>query len=187
MASMRSKVDLDLSGLANIASNLKRRALAKKAVTKAARVVQQAVKSLVPTRQGGGGGSLKQAQGVKAAAGTKGDTLAFAVQGAARRWFKTITFPGRKKATKVVPAFYDHLVDAGTQPHSIKKGSKIGRKGKASTGQSGGLHPGTKAARFREQAWSTVKGRAGEEGMAVLAQGILDAMAKEAARLGGKK
>jgi len=43
------------------------------------------------------------------------------------------------------PSKIAHLVEFGTRPHSTRRGSKLGRRGKADEGQTGKLNPGARA------------------------------------------
>lgn len=63
------------------------------------------------------------------------------------------SYLGRKR----VPAHYIHLVEKGTRPHALGKGSQLARVGKRASrevGQHvGRKHPGAKAHPFLEPAW----------------------------------
>lgn len=192
MAGLIEKVEIDLSGLEGIIKAAKGRAMAKKAVSKMARILSPSVKSLAPKRSG----ALKQSQGVKVGNSTRNKTGAFAVQGARLKVQKTVKLPGRRTPQVVIPAFYDHLVNAGTKPHSLSKGSALGRTRRrrkkpdlvtVDVGQaSGKKHPGAKASKFRERAWSANKSTCIAEGMKVMADETQKVIAKESSRLLGK-
>ena len=90
--------------------------------------------------------------------------------------------PGRKKPQKAVPAFYDHLVNLGVQPHAVGKGSKLARKRKGKlipgTHQAGGLHPGAKADPFRSRAWKSSSAAAGDAAVKAMGEELRKQMAK---------
>lgn len=179
-----ASVDLDLSGLDELSSMFRQRGVAKKAVKAAAKVVLPVAKSLAPRRTG----ALQQAQSVKAEAGNKGATGAYAVVGARMSVKKTVTVPGRRKPIEVVPGNYQYLVALGTRPHSLGKGSKLQRKVKpgnsVAVGQKlGKQHPGAKSNNFLKSAFEATKDAAGEAGAAAMAEETQKAIAKEAARL----
>lgn len=88
------RVAVDTTGLAAVESLAKKRALTKKAVTAAARVVQRAAQANAPRVSG----ALKQAIGVKTDTGRKGTTTSFAVIGARKKVVKMVRRPGRKTA-----------------------------------------------------------------------------------------
>jgi HK97 gp10 family phage protein len=56
------------------------------------------------------------------------------------------------------PVKYDHLVEGGTKPHSLSKGSRLAKRGKAATGQgTGKKHPGAKPKPFVSKARESTK------------------------------
>lgn len=182
------KVEVDTAGMKFLIDEHKRRDVTLKGARAGAKTLERAAKAEAPKRKGGGGGTLRLAQGVKAAKGRKGSTTAFAVQGAKKRTEKMVRLPGRTKPQRVVPAFYDHLVQKGTKPHSVAKGERLGRgvrmskKGRiygaavAQTKQTGRKkHPGARANPYRRRAWESVKDQS--------AAAALQAMAAEEQRL----
>jgi hypothetical protein len=133
---------------------------------------------------------LKQAQGVKAAKGTRRNTTAaFAVQGARKKVDKVVKLPGRKKAVRVVPAFYDHLVQLGTRPHSVSKGERLGRdatrrrRAVVRTAQAGKKHPGARANPYRQRAWLAIKNAAARAVVAAMAAATQKEIARKAAKV----
>jgi hypothetical protein len=179
------KVSVDTSGFKFLVAENKKRDVTLKGARAGGKVLERAAKAAAPVRKGSR--MLRKAQGVKAAKGRKGSTLAFAVQGARKRVEATITLPGRKKPERLVPAFYDHVVMGGTAPHSVSKGQrleqkqKVNKKGRlygkaiAQTDQTGRQHPGARANPYRKRAWESAKSEAGKAALA--------AMAKEEQRL----
>ncbi len=160
------RVKVDLSGIEAVISAARQRGITLAGAKAAGKLLKNAARSAAPKRPGSG--ALKQAQGVRAAKGTKqGTTASFAVQGAKKKIDKMVVVRGRKKAQRVVPAFYDHLVQLGTRPHALGKGESLGRdatkrrKAIVRTGQTTGKHPGAKKNPYRKRAWETVKGPAG--------------------------
>lgn len=81
-----------------------------------------------------------------------------------------------------MPAFYAHLVEGGTKPHAVGKGSKLGRKGKADVGQTGKKHPGAKAQPFLKPAFESTKAEAAGAALAVMGEGISREIARVAAK-----
>lgn len=187
------KAVVDTQGFEAVVAEAKKRGIALKGARAGARVLSKAAKADAPRRKGSG--ALKQAQGVKAAKGKKGLTTAFAVQGARRKVDKMVTLPGRKKPVRVVPAFYDHLVQGGTKAHSVAKGQSLGRaervskKGRtfgtavARTDQTGKKHPGAKANPYRKRAWEAVKDEVGAAAVKAMAAETQKVIAKESAKI----
>ena len=193
---IRVSVKTDVSGIEAVISAARTRGITLAGAKAAGKLLKNAARSTAPKRPGSG--TLKQAQGVLAKKGTKqGTTASFAVQGARKKVVKMVKLRGKKKPVKVVPAFYDHLVQLGTRPHAIGKGESLGRDitkrrktAVVRTGQSTGKHPGAKANPYRKRAWEGVKAEAG--GAAVKAMGaatqkeIDRQTAKIRTRAGGK-
>ena len=187
----------DTTGLTAIHDSLKQRAITLKAVKAGAKIVLTATKAGVPqdTR------SLKKSQGTKAGKSKAGQTLSYAVIGARKKTDVMVIRKGRRKPTRAVPAFYDHLVRLGAKPHSVAKGQSLGRVQKTSktgklygklvtrTDQSGGQHPGTKPNDFRLKGWESSKDAAGAATLAVMGAEVNKAMAEQSrsilAKLGG--
>lgn len=196
---LRATIEVDYTGLRGLVTTTKERSATLKAVKAGARVVQPAMKAAAP-RRAEGGGSLRQAIGIKAVKGTVGQTKALAVLGPRRKVVKFI--PRGNRTVKAVPANYGHLADQGTRPHAVGKGARLGRAGKvatfgrkkgrvvgavAATAQAGGLHPGAKATKFMERAWSANRAAAGRAAVEVMSREIQKAIAKEAARVPPKR
>lgn len=173
MALLNAQMTFDLSGLAGF-KPAKARQITLKAVRAGAKLVQATAKQNAPRKSG----VLKQSMGIKAIKGNRGKTLAMAIIGARKSVSKMVKRGRGNKLFRAVPAFYAHLVEKGTQAHSIRKGSKIGRKGKPSVGQQVIAHPGAKAKPFLGPAWETTRDRAISTGMAVMSAEIFKAIAK---------
>lgn len=135
------------------------------AVSAAARPLRQTAKANVPVRSG----ALRKAIDMKIKSGRQ---TVFGVVGPRSRPQVLMMYaePGRRTARKVVPNFYAHLVEGGTRPHAVGKGSKLRKRGtiaKASRRavlrgvraesyeQRGGMHPGTPAVRFLARAFAS--------------------------------
>lgn len=185
------KVTTNVAGLQFLASEVKKRTVTLAGAKAAGKVLKLAARVGVPRRAGSG--ALRQAQGVKAAKGTKaGTTASFAVQGARKKVDKMVRLKGRKKATRVVPAFYDHLVQLGTRPHALGKGESLGRdatkrrKAVVRTAQGSGKHPGARANPYRKRAWEAVKEPAAAAAMKAMGAAVRKAIAQQAARVFAK-
>lgn len=162
-----TKVRTDVSGMVELIGITKTRTVTLKMVRAGAKELNSVVKPLAPRRKGGG--ALRQSQGVKAAKGKKGKTVSFAVQGARTAFEKMSRAGGYKTPQRVVPAFYDHLVQGGTKAHRLGKGELLGRakvgrrKAVAATSQTrGGQHPGTAPNPYRKRAYEAAKDRIGK-------------------------
>lgn len=162
-----ARVALDLTPLRAIRTAYQQKAVLKKAIRVGGKVVQPRVKAATPRKTG----LLKQAIGLKVAAGTK-KTVAFAVVGARSKVKKEVRRPNRKgrrrKGGKAIfqwPAKYQHLVEFGTEPHD-RPGREAGvsKKGKPlAARRKMGRHPGAKAQPFIERAWRGVAKRTMDE------------------------
>jgi hypothetical protein len=169
-AVISAKVKVSTGGIKFLVEQNKTRDVTLKGVRAAAKVLERAAKREAPKRTG----LLRKAQGTIAKKGRKGTTTSFAVQGARKRIEAVVVPPGRKKAVRVVPAFYDHLVQGGTKPHSMGKvitedqefrvPGKLGYKTKqVRIGQAEGRrHSGAKKNPYRKRAWDASKSEAGE-------------------------
>lgn len=169
------------SGITDLITLTKTRDVTLKGAKAAGRIVSKAAKSKAPKVSG----ALKAAIGVKAAKGTQGQTASYAVIGARKKVVKMVTRPGRRKPMKAVAAFYLHLVEKGTQPHQVGKGSKIGRKGKETVGK-GGKHPGTKPRPFLGPAFEATKSEASDAALKAMAEEIQKQIAKASAKIHGQ-
>ncbi len=187
MAVQRARLEFDLSGIEEIKSLAKRRAITLKAVKAGAKPVAAAVKARAPRRKGSG--ALKQSIGIKAKGGKKNrtKTAAYAVIGPRRKVVKFVKNKGRKSTIKAVPANYAHVVEKGTRPHSIKKGTGFRKVGKHAAPGSPGIHPGAKAKPFLAPAWRSTKSQALEAARQVFATELKAAIAKQAAKFGKRK
>jgi hypothetical protein len=73
------------------------------------------------------------------------------VKGKPRKYAREVRRGGRRrKLEMVVPANYLLLVERGTRPHAVGKGSSLSRGEKSQTGST---HPGTKARPFMLRSW----------------------------------
>ncbi len=84
-----------------------------------------------------------------------------------------ITFHGKPRD----PVYYAHLVEGGTKPHALGKGSSR-RKSK----QHGNMHPGTKPRPFLRPAWDATESEVQDVITAEMQRGIEKAMAKHMSR-----
>lgn len=176
------KVEIDSSGLAAVGSVAKQRTITKRAVAAAARVVARRAKALAPKESG----ALKVAIGTKADKGRTGLTRSFAVVGARKKVVKMVVRKGRRTPTKAVPAFYEHLVEAGTKPHAVGKGALRKRHGKLPANQHGGVHPGAKAEPHLKPALDETKAEAGRVAVEIMAAGFEKERQRAAAKLARK-
>lgn len=192
-------VRVDASGLEAIEKLTKQRGVTLKAVKAGAKIVLAATKAAITMRDTG---LLKKSQGTKAAKGKGNQTGSYAVIGARRKTEKMVVRKGRTKASKAVPAFYDHLVRLGTKAHSVGKGQSLGReqrisksgkkfgKAIAKTNQTGRQHPGTKGNDFRLKGWEASKQSAGAATIAAMGSEVSKAIAEQSsavlAKLGGR-
>jgi HK97 gp10 family phage protein len=172
MASARAQLTLDLSPLHALRSASKAKTVTLKAVRKAAQIVTKAAKQRAPKRKGSG--ALRASMGQKAAKGKKGATLAFAVVGARKSVVRMVKPERGTKPIKAVPAYYAHLVEDGTRPHPLKKGSKLARRGKGGDPPKDVRHPGARPRPFLKPAWAA----AGPEAVAAAQQVIGAEVAK---------
>jgi hypothetical protein len=183
------KVKVDVSGIRAVVTAAKKRDITLKGAKAAAKVLLVGARGAAPKRKGSG--ALKQAQGVKAAKGNRGSTVSYAVQGARKKVVRMVRLPGRRKPVKVVPAFYDHLVQLGTRPHSLAKGSALARTGRrrgAEVGQDrGGKHPGAKPNPYRKRVWVLVRGAAAGACLAAMGRATQKEIDRQVAKYGRPK
>ena len=109
----------DTRGLLAVASSTRRRAITAQALRAGARILRPAVKARAPKARVKGG-TLKRAIAAKVQKGKYGHTVSLAVVGARYG-------PERPEGSKAQAANYGHLVELGTRPHSLAKGSKLKR------------------------------------------------------------
>ena len=185
---LTAKIRTDVSGILALVGKTKARTITLQGVRAGAKVLLKAARSMAPRRKRSG--ALRQAQGIKAAKGRRGNTISYAVQGAKTKFVKMVTPKGYRTPQKTVPANYDHLVEGGTQPHRLGKGESVGRaavgrrRAVAGTSQTrGGQHPGTKPNPYRKRAYESVKGEVGAAMNRAMAEAIQKEIAKEAARV----
>lgn len=176
---LSARVNIDTSGFQFIVAENKRRDVTLKGARAGAKVLERAVKADAPQRTR----MLRKSQGIIAKKGKAGTTTAYAVEGSRKKFDEMVVPPGRKKPERVVPAFYDHLVQGGTRPHAVSKGERLGRtqklnkKGKLigrnviQTSQTGHMHPGARPNPFRRRAYDANK--------AIIAETMLATMATE--------
>lgn len=189
-----AKVRVNTAGMKLIVAENKKRDVTLKGARAGTKVLERAAKAEAPVRKGSG--MLRKAQGVLAKKGRKGTTISFAVQGARKRIEKMVTLPGRTKPQRVVPAFYDHLVQGGTAAHSVSKGERLERKQKTSksgkaygkmvaqTSQTGRKHPGARANPYRRRAWNTSQGAVGDAALNAMAEAERKILADAATKSG---
>lgn len=208
------RVQIDTSGFKDIVKLSESRSITLKGVRAGIKILQKPAKSLAPRRVGSG--ALRQAQGTKAKKGKKGRTLSFAIQGAKTGFSKMVKPRGYKKSgrtrggkrrwsggyktpQKAVPAFYDHLVQGGTQPHRLGKGQSMRRRGKIGRAiqqlrvlrdlarGAPGIHPGTKKNPYRKRAYQSVKAEVGAAVNKAMGDELQRIIAKNAAKLNAVK
>jgi hypothetical protein len=79
---------------------------------------------------------------------------------------------------RVVPANYSHLVEFGTKPHAIGKGSYLKREGRSRPQtQVGRVHPGAKPHPYRAVALAAAAGQSRRDAAAKANQILKDAVA----------
>lgn len=175
------KTDLEVVRL--LVGDLKARGVTLAGARAAARLLVRAAKAAAPVKSG----ALRKAQGFRAKKGTKGRTVSYAVQGARAKLAYAVTRPGRRTPQKAVPALYDHLVELGTRPHAVGKGSRLfradGKRVKGAGTRAGGRHPGAKPNPYHARSWAAVKGGAGEAALAAMSREIGKLLARERAAL----
>lgn len=148
-------LDDALKDLATLADKAQRRVL-RKALKRAAKPIVKAVRERIPTKSK----LLKKSIASKVFAPTADQVTA---EIAPRAGFgETVTRPAEgephrhgAKTVKADPILYAHLVDGGTKPHAIGKGSRLKKKV-----QKGKEHPGTKGVKFMEKGWEAAQAEA---------------------------
>ena len=174
---MPPQIKLTVSGagalkltLDEIVGKIARRA-ARRAVTEASKLILEVAKANVPKDTG----ALKKSLGRKVAAlksgggyiaiiGPRYDSKKLAAKGRKKRFGKYRRRKGYAQVMFVNPVKYAHLVEYGTRPHAIGKGSKLrgsnrlsrafGLKGK----QVGVMHPVGEARPFMRPAGDATQG-----------------------------
>ena len=197
-----TRVVIDTSGFKDLVKIAESRSITLKGVKAGIKLLQIAAKAAAPRRVGSG--ALKQSQGTKAKKGSKGRTLSFAIQGAKTKFVKMamprgyqnkgLTKSGRRRWShgyktpqKIVPAYYDHLVQGGTRPHSLNKGAKLKRSKLGRLVQTliegKGSHPGTKPNPYRRRAYESIKDAVGATVNVAMGSELKRIIAKNAAKL----
>lgn len=183
-------VSIDKTPIPATVTEVQNRGATLKAVRAGAKIILRVARSAAPK----GLGHLKRAQGIKAAKMKKGKTGSYAVQGAKTKYVKVVKAGSRSASgmKRVVPAFYDHLVQGGVKPHSIRKGSKVTRTGKggkvtAAVGQGTGKpHPGHRANPYRRRAYEGVAQEVNREVLRVMGVELQKIINKNALKLAAK-
>ncbi len=175
------------AGLARLKTG-KRNGVLRTACRKAAAPVRRQVKAAL-AGLGYSGGLLDKSIGVKVGVSRKGNV--FAVVGP-RTGFKgprsarVLTPLGlRYQKAGANPSYYAHLVELGTKPHALGKGSRLTRttrSGKVRPGQQRGrVHPGARRRPFIGPGLARAEGQAGE----ILRREIGEGLVKLARAKGG--
>jgi HK97 gp10 family phage protein len=160
---LQGRVVTDATGIEQLNNLAKERSVTLMGVKAAGKIVQRAAKSGAPRVSG----ALKTSIGMKAKKGRKGSTGSFAVIGARKQTVKMVKRPGRHKLQKAVPAFYAHLVEKGTRPHSIGKAR----------------HPGTKPQPFLKPALDSTQAEASAAALQAMGEEVQKQIAKESAKI----
>lgn len=183
-------VDLTIGTLGRFKSAIQRRIL-RSALTKAARVLAKEAKKLAPKDSG----LLKKSIGYVVR--TYKDGRLTAVIGPRRGFKQMVTrtkrFPVKSgtsafaasdiQVTEMAdPVNYAHLVEYGTEPHSIAGGDDRLNKSGVAGRQIGATHPGAKARPFMRPAYDRKKG----EAESVFRQGVADGLIRERIKAGKK-
>ncbi len=133
------------------------------AVKHAAKIVLKAVKAKVPTRTR----NLKKSLAVKVKTYRRTGTVVAIIGPRKGRKTQIGTYsrgPNKGKPIYEDPANIAHLVEFGTRPHAIGKGSRLARVLKSGRLtkeiQTGGMHPGAAAQSFIRAGWDATKGPA---------------------------
>ena len=164
-------LDKVLAKLNSLARQSTRSKILRKAVNAASRPMLAEAKTTVPV----GDGWLKRSLGLRiqtyrntgAVVAVVGPRTGF--QRNKRTGQKTLTAYGSKLRARTVsrPTYYAHLVEFGTQPHSVSRGGKRKRPL-----QGARLHPGAKARPFLRPAFEAQKTAAMETLRSVILAGI---------------
>lgn len=135
------------------------RKILRRAVTDAAKVVRDRAKANVPIQSG----LLRKSIGTKIKTYKTG--VVVAIIGARTGFKREVTVKGPRGSYTQLrnPVYYAHLVEFGTKPHALGKGSTLGWKGKKKSkarSQSGAQHPGTTGQHPLQRAWDQTKDQA---------------------------
>ena len=170
---LRAKLD-GLAGMLGVLDDVEKKAARKgirRGITDGSRAVLQAARANVPEDTK----SLKKALGYRVRS-YRGGVSVVGVVGARRdvKGDKKQRFrfkvgertkaDGTKADVYAVPANYVHLVEFGTQPHALGKGSSLlrvkrGRVTRRGAGQHGAMHPGARPQPFLRPAYHSTKGQ----------------------------
>lgn len=143
----RFKILDDVDGRINALKRTMRNRILRKAARAGAKVVRKEIKSNAPKASGALGKSISVKIGTSKKTGAT-----YAIIGPRRR------FVLKRKGTVISegkPTKYTHLVERGTKPHTLGKGSKRVARGKKAMLQVGKKHPGAKANPFVTRAWAS--------------------------------
>lgn len=123
-----------------------RNKLIRKAMSKSTQPLAKAAKSRAPKRFG----LLQKSLGRKMKTYSKSGTVV-AIVGPRSGFQRPVPGRGKNGKRRVAnPLYYAHLVEKGTRPHSLGKGSRLrGKKAR----QSGAMHPGARPRPFLGPAW----------------------------------
>ena len=98
-------------------------------------------------------------RGVAVIVGPRVDTRKGPRGGKGRAFSRLVTRPGSRTAKLAVPAWYAHLVEFGTRPHSVARGAKLeSGKGRRPLRQVAPFHPGARPKPFLRPAFEAHKG-----------------------------
>lgn len=144
----KAKTSLARRAVSAVPASVKK--AAKSGINNASKLVLSAARSGVPEDTK----SLKKALGRKIRVYNQAVIMLVGarrdIKGKPRRFAREVKRGRRAKSQIVTPAKYISLVNAGTRPHAIGKGSSLSRGGKQ---QSGSMHPGTPPNPFMLRAW----------------------------------
>ena len=180
-------VQVTLSNMSHMKTAVKRRVI-RSAITKAVRVLAKEAKKLAPKDSG----LLKKSIGQVVRTYKNGRIVGVV---GPRRGFKQMVSRTKRFPAKVGesvfqagdfvvaeladPANYAHLVEFGTEPHSIGKGDDRVKKSGGAGSQIGSTHPGNRAQPFMRPAFESKK----REAEATYVEGFRDAFARESMKL----
>lgn len=141
---MAFRVEAKIDGIDGLVAKLKdlraslQRKVLRSAMRKSASVINKSAKGMAPRRTG----QLRRSLGVAVKAYPSGVVIGVVEP---RAGFKIQIPAANGRMKNIDPRYYAHLVEKGTKPHAVGKGSRTrGRK----ASQAGRLHPGAKAQPF---------------------------------------
>lgn len=156
-----------------------RNKLSRQAVNAGAKLVQAEVKARAPVGETGAlrmsiGRKVQTYRGSGTTVGLVGPQTGFARKGKGKKSARRQTKLGAKlQALGANPSKYAHLVEKGTRPHAIGKGSRLRKRR-----QIGRMHPGARAKPFEAPAYQATAVRAAE----AVAQSLAEGIQREASR-----